>query len=376
MRNSTAHKISAHSFIRYLPHTKPLPLQDRLNSDKLKQTIFIVTLIGLGGFLLYLLSPFISAFLGSVVFYIILRKPLFILTEKEKRRWPKPLAIMMLMLVSFVVLILPIVLVSVMMTEKVKYLIAHINEILAAIQGQSDKLSAWLGVDLLSSETTMKVAAYAAQIVPGILQGTLEAVASVVVLYFILYFMMSNARPMEAFVREQLPFSDANDALLLSELKNQTLSNAIGIPVLAILQGFTAWLGYIILGVEEPLFWAVITALMSVLPLVGTTIVWIPLSIMLMINGKNWQGAVLLLYGLIIITNIDNVFRFVVQKKLGDIHPLITFFGVIIGLGLFGFIGIIFGPLLISYFILLVRIYNNEYNSKLVLIQGQGTGNK
>lgn len=351
-------------------------MQDKLNNDKLKQTIFIIVLIGLGGFLFWLMKGFLSAFLGSVVFYIIFRQPYFKLTEKPKRKWPKPLAIVLLMLVSFIVLILPVALVSIMMSSKISYLIAHYDEILQLIQQQSERLSAWIGIDLLSKETTMKLASYAAEVVPSFLNATLGAVVDVFVMYFILYFMLSNAREMEKYVRENLPFNDANDALLLSELKNQTLSNAIGIPVLAILQGFTAWIGYIALGVEEPLFWAVITALMSVLPLVGTTIVWIPLSIMLMVNGKTWQGTVLLLYGLVIITNIDNVFRFVVQKKLGDIHPLITFFGVIIGLGLFGFVGIIFGPLLISYFILLARIYNNEYNSKMVGPDGQARDGK
>ena len=354
----------------------PTPLQDRINPDKLKQTIFVVALIGLGCFLLWLMKPFISAFLGSVIFYIILRRPYFKLTEKPKRKWPSPLAIILLMFVSFIVLILPVALVSLMMSSKISYLIAHYDEILQLIQQQSDKISAWIGVDLLSKETTMKIAGYAANAIPDFLNATLGAVVDVFVMYFILYFMLANARPMEKYVRDQLPFNDENDALLLSELKNQTLSNAIGIPVLAILQGFTAWLGYIVLGVEEPLFWAVITALMSVLPLVGTTIVWIPLSIMLMVNGHTWQGVALLLYGLIIITNIDNVFRFVVQKKLGDIHPLVTFFGVIIGLGLFGFVGIIFGPLLISYFILLVRIYNNEYNTKIVQVESTDGTNK
>lgn len=352
-------------------------MHDKLNSDKLKQTIFIIALFLLGGFLFWLLKGFISAFLGAVVFYIVLRRPYFKLSEKPKRKWPKPLAILLLMLASFVVLILPVTLVSVMLSTKISYLVVHYEEILALIQVQADKISALLGVgDLMTKETTMKVAGYAANVLPGFLSATLGAVVDIVVMYFILYFMLSNARAMEAYVREELPFSDANDALLLKELKIQTLSNAIGIPLLAILQGLFAWGGYALLGVNEAFFWAVITALMSVLPLVGTTIVWVPLSIMLFINGMNWQGAVLLLYGIIVITNIDNVFRFVVQKKLGDVHPLVTFFGVLIGIGLFGFIGIIFGPLLISYFILLIRIYKNEYDSRVVVLQGQGTGDK
>ncbi len=69
----------------------------------------------------------------------------------------------------------------------------------------------------------------------------------------------------------------------------------------------------------------------------------------------------MLVYGFGIIGTVDNIFRFVLQKKLGDVHPLITVFGVIIGINIFGFVGLIFGPIFISMFILLVKIYMNEF---------------
>ena len=169
------------------------------------------------------------------------------------------------------------------------------------------------------------------------------------------------ARVFEDYVRRNLPFREVNIKLLLTELKSQTISNSIGIPVLAIFQAITAFIGYLLFGVSEAFFWAVITGLMSVLPVVGTTIVWIPLAVFLYVAGNQWQSIALLVYGSLIITNVDNVFRFVLQKKIGNTHPMITFFGVIIGLGLFGFVGIIFGPLLISYFLILLKIYRNEY---------------
>jgi predicted PurR-regulated permease PerM len=84
---------------------------------------------------------------------------------------------------------------------------------------------------------------------------------------------------------------------------------------------------------------------------------------LLYFNGSAVKAAVLLGYGLVIIANIDNVFRFVVQKKFANIHPLITFFGVLIGLEIFGFMGIIFGPLLIAYFLTLIGVYREEYSS-------------
>lgn len=332
-----------------------------LNNDKLKQSLFLISLFILGGFLFYLLKGFVSALFGSIVFYVLLRKPYFYLTEIAKLRWNHTLAISLLMIASFVVLVLPVLLLSIMLSGKVSYIIVHFQDILGLIQEWGNQAGAYLGIDLLSADTISKLTSIAANVVPQFLSATLSAVADVFVLYFLLFFMLANAREFESRVRQYLPFKEENDKLLLSELKNQTISNAIGIPVLAILQAVTAYIGYLFFGVNEAGFWAVVTGLMSVMPVVGTTIIWIPLSIFLFVAEKHWQGIALLLYGIAIITNIDNVFRFVLQKRIGNVHPLITFFGVIIGLRLFGLVGIIFGPLLISYFVLLLKIYHNEY---------------
>jgi predicted PurR-regulated permease PerM len=85
-------------------------------------------------------------------------------------------------------------------------------------------------------------------------------------------------------------------------------------------------------------------------------------AILLFANESPVKGIIMLLYGFGVISTVDSVFRFWLQKKIGDVHPLITAFGVIMGLNLFGFIGLIFGPFLISLFILLVKIYVNEFS--------------
>lgn len=336
----------------------------QLDSDKLKQTIFVVALFALGGFLFWMLKGFLSAFLGALIFYVLLRRPLFYLTEKAKRKWNHTLAVVVLMLCSFLVMVLPVLLVSVMLSGKISYVINHYEDILRLAEEWSAKAEAYLGFNLLTGETIGKLTSLAATVIPNVVSATLGAVVEIFVLYFLLYFMLANARFFEKFVRDNLPFNDENDALLLKELKSQTISNSVGIMILAVLQAITAFIGYIIFGVQEAFLWAVVTGIMSVIPVVGTTVVWIPLAIFLYAGGHHWQGIALFAFGAAIITNIDNVFRFVVQKQIGDIHPLITFFGVIVGLSVFGFVGLVFGPLLISYFLLLLKIYQKEYSKK------------
>ena len=139
------------------------------------------------------------------------------------------------------------------------------------------------------------------------------------------------------------------------------VSNAIGIPVIAFAQGLIALVGYLILGVREPFFWFGVTCIAAMLPVIGAALAYIPLTIIFFANGQNWQGVAMAIYGFGIVGTADNILRFTLLKKIGNVHPLTTVFGVIIGLKLFGFIGLIFGPLLISLFMLLLKIYSTEF---------------
>jgi predicted PurR-regulated permease PerM len=128
-----------------------------------------------------------------------------------------------------------------------------------------------------------------------------------------------------------------------------------------LLQGVVGLIGYLLIGVPEPWFWFVITCFTALLPVVGAALAYIPLALLLFADGDNVRGFIILGFGLGVIGSVDNIFRFWLAKRLGDVHPLITVFGVIIGVNIFGFIGIIFGPILISLFLIMIRIYANEF---------------
>ncbi|MBK8428252.1 MAG: AI-2E family transporter [Lewinellaceae bacterium] len=108
--------------------------------------------------------------------------------------------------------------------------------------------------------------------------------------------------------------------------------------------------------------WFAITFVSGMMPVFGVALAYIPLSLILLANGEDGKALLIFLYGVLILGSVDNIARMWVLKKIGHTHPLITLFGVIVGLKLFGFIGFIFGPILISMFILLVRIYHKEFS--------------
>jgi predicted PurR-regulated permease PerM len=330
-----------------------------LAPEKVKQTFFLLALTSLTIMLLYMLRDYFTSFLGAATFYIIFRTPLHYLTEKK--RWPKLLVVIILMLVSVIILVLPLGLLSVMLSSKAQYLIQHYTQMVGSVKEWSNSISGRFGVNLLSDETIGKITSAGATIIPKILSTTLTSLAQLAVLYFLLYFMMMEGHIMEKWVIANAPFKGENTLLLTHELKVQTLSNAIGLPILIIVQATISGIGYWIFGMDEPFFWGVITGFASMIPIIGAAIVWIPLSIFLFASDKHGKGIGVALYNGLLLVNVEHLLRFTLLKKLGNTHPIVTFFGLIIGISLFGFLGLIFGPLLISYFLLLVGIYQKEY---------------
>jgi predicted PurR-regulated permease PerM len=182
-------------------------------------------------------------------------------------------------------------------------------------------------------------------------------------MFFVLYYMLVHGRKMEEYLNDFIPLKNKNREILSAETDIMIRANAIGIPLLAVIQGLLGTLGYFIFGISDFGVWGFLTGVASLIPIVGTGLIWVPLTVYLLTTGNTWQGVGLGIYGLAIIGNVDYVARITLLRKIGDVHPLITIIGVIVGVSLFGFLGLIFGPLLISYFIVLVKIYRNEFNS-------------
>ena len=173
--------------------------------------------------------------------------------------------------------------------------------------------------------------------------------------------MLIGGERMEKYLFSLLPFDDDNKKSVIHSVKMMVTSNAIGIPLLAIIQGVVATIGYIIFDAPSPILFGFLTCFATIIPLIGTSLIWFPLAVYLALTGDWFNAIGLAIYALIVISNSDNLIRFILQKKMADTHPLITVFGVIIGLTLFGFWGVIFGPLLLSVFILCIDIFKREY---------------
>ncbi|RYD96451.1 MAG: AI-2E family transporter [Sphingobacteriales bacterium] len=305
---------------------------------------------------------FFPALLGAITLYVLMRGRMFFLVEK--RGWKPVSAAWVLMLLSFFVILVPIGILGNILYAKISYLVEHSTELLASLKLAAARIGKRIGYDLVNSNAINQLGPWLTRLLPKLLGITADTLALISTMYFILYYMLVNGRQMEESLYEYIPLKDGNVELIGAEVKTMVVANVIGIPLIAFIQGLVGLVGYLVIGIDEPFLWFAATCITAMLPVVGSGIVYIPLTIMLFAQGHTGKGVAMAIWGLGFIGLVDNVVRLFLNKKLGDIHPLITIFGVIVGVSLFGFIGLIFGPLLISMFIVLLRIYSNEFLTK------------
>lgn len=334
---------------------------NQIPHNAIRQVLLLIFILMLGWVLFTQLQTFLPAFLGSYTLYVMMRKYMFILEGKKK--WRRSWAAATLMFLSFLIILLPIFILINMLSTKVGFAIQHSSQVLLSIKEFIQQYEQEYKINLLTETNIQKLTSWGAQTLPQILGATLSTLVAIIVMYFILYFMLTEGRKMESRFYAWAPLKDENVLLLRNDMNKLVLSNAIGIPLIALLQGVVGLIGYLLIGVPEPIFWFVVTAFTALLPVVGAALAYIPLSLVLFAGGDSVRGIIVLIFGFGIIGSVDNIFRFWLAKKLGDVHPLITVFGVIIGVNMFGFIGIIFGPILISLFLVMIKIYANEFGT-------------
>jgi predicted PurR-regulated permease PerM len=326
-----------------------------------KNIVLAVTCI-LGLFILYSLSEVFTAFLGAVVFYTLF-KPLFTYFI-ARHRWPRPLAAILVILLSFLIIILPFSALTLMIFNKIIEFRNHPEQVNVIIQQLNDFASNKLHQPEIVDDIILKAEAYALSTFSSAVNGILSVALKVTVMYFVLYFMLVSFEKFEGILFKYMPFRQQNSLIFAHELRNITYSNVLGQGVISIVQGILLGVGFLIFDLPDAFFWGTICIFLSFLPVVGAGLIFVPAGILCLSHGDLFSGWGILAWGAILVTNIDNVLRFVISRKFADTHPLITIIGVVIGIPYFGILGLVFGPLLLSYFILLVRIYEIRYIKK------------
>lgn len=178
---------------------------------------------------------------------------------------------------------------------------------------------------------------------------------------FALFFFLRDGEALARGVKEFFPLSPRHQETIIGRLE-QTISAVVrGVGITGITQGVLAGLAFWVLGVPYPLFLALLTAFLAFVPIGGAVIVWLPSALYLFFSGHPAKGIILFLWGVLVVSMVDNLLKPLLIGEKTRLPTLFLFFAVLGGLTYYGFIGVFLGPVLLTLFLALIQIYRKEY---------------
>lgn len=333
-----------------------------INPKIIRQLFIILLILLMGSMIFKQIIPYLSGVLGAITIYVLLRKPM---AKLVKKGWHPDAAVSLLLIASFVGILIPVAGIIMMLASKIENAVSHSEKVIEAGKQQLGNWEEKLGYDLTSQIDASAVSSWVSENLQNFAGSTFNIMIAIGLMYFMLYYMLTNRRQLRESLFEYIPIGNENLKIIGKDIQTMVRSNTLGIPLVAIAQGIVALIGFLIFNIQQPFFWAVIVCVGSMIPFVGTFIGILPVFILTLATGDDFKAWGILLYGIIVVGSTDNLLRLFILKKLDNVHPLITLLGVIVGVPLFGFIGLIFGPLLISLFLIVLRIYKDEYGKEV-----------
>jgi predicted PurR-regulated permease PerM len=179
-------------------------------------------------------------------------------------------------------------------------------------------------------------------------------------LFGLFYLMLRPQQTWDA-ARPYIPFSARNTEKLRQRFRDVTTSTIIGTGLTAAIQGALIGLGFWVVGLPNAVFWGVVTMVFAILPVVGSGLVWGPGAIALLLDHRPGPAILLALWGAVFLGIVDYIIRPIVFRRWANIHPLVTLVGALAGVPYFGILGLLIGPLALSYFFELIKMYREEY---------------
>lgn len=186
------------------------------------------------------------------------------------------------------------------------------------------------------------------------------------IFWYTMFFFLKDGHAFLERIQYYLPLNESDQKRLLDRFLSVTRASLKGSLVIAVAQGSLAGLAFHIAGIEQAVFWGAIMTVLSLLPLVGSPIIWIPAVIMLVVSGHYLQAAGLALFCSLVVGQIDNIFRPILVGRDTQMHELFIFFGTLGGLGMFGVSGLIIGPVIAALFVTVWDIYGETFSESLI----------
>ncbi len=336
--------------------------------------LFAVTCLAIWAFGL-ILRPFIVPIAWALCLAAVTARPYRVLARKLGK--PRLASAFMVLFTALVILV-PLIVTSVLVVEEAGNIDfqrtqKELRESVPNVVKGLDEVLADVG--LTSLDATLKriqtgIPDLAESIFSGpVAKGAISVFMApffflfgLVIALITLYFLYREAPRLHRMVCELSPLEEPDTDRILGTLHQTTSAAILGGVLVAIIQGALGGIAFVVAGIQSPVLWSVVMMGFSLLPFGGTALVWVPAGVYLLLTGQDFGGWFVLIWGAVVVGTSDNFLRPWVLRRTGaeDLHPMLLFFAIISGIGLFGISGIVFGPLLLALLITMMQIYRDH----------------
>jgi predicted PurR-regulated permease PerM len=348
-----------------------------MDQDKVNKIVLAVMVIAISALFFTMIHPFLMAIFLAGLFSALARpvyRRLRILFRGHRH-----LASLTTLLLMVVVVLIPLLLlvgvvvgqavdVSQKVTPWIRQNLEQPDQITAYLQGLPvyEYLEPYRGTIL--EKAGQLVGSISNWIVGGLSQatfGTVNFLFMSLVFLYTMYFLQMDGGKLVRKVLYYLPLNGDDESLMLNKFTSVSRAMIKGTLLIGVLQGGLAGIAFAVAGIDNAVFWGTVMAVLSIIPSVGSALVWIPASIILIMQGSVAGGVGLLAFCGLIVGSLDNVLRPMLVGKDTKMHELMIFFGTLGGILMFGISGVLIGPLIASLFITIWELYGIAFSNYL-----------
>lgn len=355
-------------------------LKGKSDSMKMKNYnvyFFFALLIAVSVITFFVFRPFIVAMLLASILAIVFQRPykFFLKLSRGRRRISSFLtsfSILLLIIIPFTLIIVllgrEIMASYESVTSNGDFYQKNVEPIVRMVQ--SSPLYEPLGLSqVLSRENFTQYSQQMGEVLLSFIQSAYLSVAHVFLMifaiFFSLYYFFIDGSDFVRRIMYISPLRDSDESLLVQKFVSISRSTIKGTFVVSFLQGLVGGMVFYIAGVSSPAIWGIAMMFLSLIPMLGSSIVWFPAGIIMLTLGNVWQGTFILAAGFAIISLLDNILKPALVGKDAQLHPLLILFATLGGLALFGLSGFIVGPIIVALFVSMWEIYGVEFKSQL-----------
>ena len=335
-------------------------------------SVMLLAILSLLGYLSYqIISPFLVSIAWAIVFSIVFY-PVYAFISRYIK--VKSIASSIMVLLILVVIIAPITYMSFLLIGELEKFgdytnsggLEYIRDLFEKIKASPhfEKLSSLIGEGNMPTfdqlmDNIKKIGKILAENLSIRITNLISAAINFLFMIFTIFFLFKDGPGFLTKLKDYMPFNEEQKTRLATQMKDMIVSTVYGGVAVAVIQGFLGGIAFYVIGIGSPVLWGIAMSVMSFVPLLGTLAIWGPASIYLIIQGDYMHGIGLILFGIFVISMVDNILKPLIIGSRTKMPTIVIFFSVLGGIKAFGIIGLIMGPLIMAVFVSVFEIFRH-----------------